>query len=77
MDVSSSLNFFATNPGVSVPSFAPPNAETKHHLLFTRRLDAHYGAAALMPNSKWKHPNAHKQGVFAASAILPGATHGQ
>ena len=25
-----------------------------------------------MPNSKWKHPNAHKQGVFAASAILPG-----
>lgn len=25
-----------------------------------------------MPNKKWKRPNAHKHGVFAATAILPG-----
>ena len=28
--------------------------------------------SAFMRNQKWKHPNAHKHGIFAATAILPG-----
>ncbi len=34
--------------------------------------ESNSGAVAFMPNQKLKYPNAHKHGVFAATAILPG-----